>query len=546
MSHPAQSCGPTVSQDRCLGDFPDNRCYLCTSQQSGQLQDLDDWCEPGCLECRDHPSEILQHRVQDDGRRFLKPHGTPPNRDAQGYLRDLKSMGPGNVNALRVPYVINYERAPCHDNDAIECFYVGDEREDKGICSCMPGPRLATAIPGQPSRCNDGVLIDAEHVAMLPECGSWTGSTQDVRMDCRHVNEHENLVVQLGSDGLLNASVHRTTPGSCFANMLIACHGRAVGSRCGGAWANFTGLPPGSRVPPTYYNETGTGVFNRFRVRSNTAAIRAQPGEPSAVRNAKNAVLEWMKNWRDDPDFQALENNQVIAGQAVDVWDRWFDPGPIPKTALPIVTVYPNCLLRESRRGVRAELRVRQASIRMSLYANCVSHRAGHLEDSVRMYPQARVRIRAECEVTARILGDAGGVFSRPWLGPAGNYTPTITNPNTGPYPAVLPEFEHILYRDSSGTIFEPPLVVEWWGMLGSFSNPPTTNRWRADARFAGIAGMDISCGNLVAALDGQFNGEGPLSIPAWPYMGEWASKQVPPGNPNQIYEGAISLAIGV
>jgi hypothetical protein len=229
--------------------------------------------------------------------------------------------------------------------------------------------------------------------------------------------------------------------------------------------------------------------------------------------------------------FNALDyQNQTSVGNS-DYWRRSWETGGTPKLELPIVYSYPNSYLRHSGCSVSAYLRLQYVSFELSLIAKMV-HKGAYLDPNyeLEVYPHARIRIRIECVVTAT-LPDGGCVLPRTWMGPGHELPVTIDNADSSEaYPRISPDFEQLVCVDAEGVQSHPPIIVEWWGMLGSFSQPPTHNIWPVGAIRSGQASAMCPILRDTALKD--------LFIPAWPYANQSRAQ-----DPNQVYTGGVTLA---
>jgi hypothetical protein len=157
-----------------------------------------------------------------------------------------------------------------------------------------------------------------------------------------------------------------------------------------------------------------------------------------------------------------------------------------------------------------------------------IAHRLRVSGNALLVIPHARFRIRAECVVTAVLTSSDPCKIVRPWIGKGQEDVITIDNAIQGHFPEVSPAYEDIIFVDAQGRTSEPPVMVEWWGMRGSYSTPETENIWGVRPS---RGQPDLLCGHLRQALTG-------LAIPGWPYYDE--SKH---SDPNQVYEGAMVLS---
>jgi hypothetical protein len=355
-----------------------------------------------------------------------------------------------------------------------------------------------------------------------------------VLVDCRAVNDHENIRVVMGGERLFNLSSHRTK--GCLSNMLIPCGARTFTTQCEDA---YTDPETGESHRGVYYWGSG-GATPRWpsfvRLLTNTAQIRLRSGQSSSVIDAKNAVLAHIATGNfiiiepGSPiplvvDFRQLDyvSHQPNGIGHADHWRRDADLRLVSRSSLPIAYSYPNSYLRQSGCRVDAQLRIRAITMEMSL----IAQRLRVTNRVLFVIPHARFHIRAECVLTATIASPEPCTVSRPWIAEGHEDVVTIDNSVTGQYPEVRPQFEDIIFVDDRGRTSEPPVIVDWWGMLGTYSTPPTGDIWagRPDDGQA-----DLICGNLRQALNG-------LSISGWPSYDESLHS-----DPNQIYAGRIGL----
>jgi hypothetical protein len=244
-------------------------------------------------------------------------------------------------------------------------------------------------------------------------------------------------------------------------------------------------------------------------IQPNTAALRVPLGGSPTI-DAKNAVLAKIASdfvFPPTPQnpfptkFDRLDYfvSQPGYERASDYWRRDWNGGGLAKLLLPEVYSYPKSYLRMSGCGVSAKLRIRSVAFELSLIAY-----RGRVTKTAPMtvWPHARVRIRAECVVTASesLVHPSGGVCEE-----------TISNSGGGHYPAVTPGAEDIVFVDGMDRISDPPTMVEWWGMLGTFSSPRNS---AVLSHSGSYLNKDQGCPELLRSLRGLF-------VPAWPYMSQ-------------------------
>jgi hypothetical protein len=350
------------------------------------------------------------------------------------------------------------------------------------------------------------------------------------------VNQHENYRVVMGGERLFNMTSHRTS--GCLVNMLIACGGRSfeVGEPCSAYYENSDG----ESTRTIYYWSSADGESSRWpkfvRLTTRAAKLKSGLGRPQAVIDAKNAVLAMVQNSgfvvprpglpSVSVNFQQLDyvSQQLNGIGHADHWRRDADMRSVQRLSLPIAYSYPNSYLRQSGCPVSAQLHIRAITMEMSL----IAHRLRVSGNVLIVIPHARFRIRAECVVTAVLTSPNPCKIARPWIGEGQEDVVTINNTVQGHFPEVSPTYEDIIFVDVLGRPSEPPVMVEWWGMLGSYSTPETGNVWAGRPSFGQ---PDLLCGHLRQALTG-------LTIPGWPYYDE--SKH---SDPNQVYEGVMVLS---
>jgi hypothetical protein len=520
-------------------EWKDDRAWSCIKKFDNLTLDDLYGCGTGCANCEDSPSNLISgnHDLR-GGVRFMQPSVFPPNRDAGGFIRDLASGrfeddNPTNDTWLRVPQTIAYERAPCYQNygiggapDSKECFYRGPLSQSRGQCSCWPQSHKE---PSPRTDCTYGEAVNSPLRGYLHDCQGFTNSAKII-VDCREVGEPGNTRVVMGGEKLFNMTSHRT--GGCVSNMLITCGGRSLPTQCPDAYETDDGQ---STRHFFYWHTAGEGPkWPSFVRLANSTRLRATG---NAVVDAKNAVLRAVaqntfNHRRDDGslvnvNFQQLDYvaHEPNGWFSADYWRRDAVGDGLAKSFLPVVYSYPRSYLRQTRCAVTAELRIRSIAFELSLIALNRRFRPG----SKVTYPHGRVRIRAECVVTAALVDGANScTLDRPWLGDkVPPLTVTIDNAGSGHYPVVSPGFEDIVFVDGQGRESDPPVMVEWWGMLGSFSTPKTVNVWTPGS----LGTMDGQCGRLREVLSG-------VRIPAWPYGSESL-----PDDPNQVYAGDVELS---
>jgi hypothetical protein len=231
----------------------------------------------------------------------------------------------------------------------------------------------------------------------------------------------------------------------------------------------------------------------------------------------KNKVLRYLATRTEDPNFRQLDKDSNI----VDLWSRSYDGAGLQAGSLPIIATLSG-RTQQSGCPLLVQLRLVRATIQMSLIAFRML-----FNGNIHVRPFARVRIRAECVATASLVNGENtcsrGIQNLPDGGLLhvvnGGLVPNVGSPN---WPRVEPPLDSIVYLAEDGTPINPPPIVEWWGMLGKFSDPPAENVWPDFSE--GHSGMGYGhdneyggsnagrCLRLAESLSG-------LMIPAWPYF---------------------------
>jgi hypothetical protein len=231
-----------------------------------------------------------------------------------------------------------------------------------------------------------------------------------------------------------------------------------------------------------------------------------------AAVDASNAVLRAVTrdtfNQPTDPqqpvNFRQLDYDAPQAGSIdgnnsrLDSWSRqvsWFD---MPVEDLPSVVRLPDSRLAYSDETVLAEIVLQRVTMLLSLVAHRECRRRGFNVDcnteTNETIPFARFRIIADCALRISL--------------PDGTQE-------------LAPVSQPVVYVDQDDREFIPRTRVQWWGMLGHFSDPETEN----------IAGDNPNlCLGLAEGLSG-------LKIPGWPWMSD-----ADPRRPNQLYKGKVVL----
>jgi len=502
----------------------ESRLYSCqTPLEPNEIgQGTSRGCEVGCANCYDYPvSSLINHFVPTNGRRFLAPSLSFPNRAADGLMHDL------GREPMRIPRVARFKRAACWHNNGLEEF---------GTCQCDCWPGNSTLSDGVV--CPDGTPVDGEVTGAYHDCYAYTDYDSPPQTECRHTNDHYEVPVELGAGRLFNAANHRTN--GCLVNLMMLCAGAAPSSHCSGSFLNMgrtgayyydwlTGtiveFPPYCPGTGTcfYMNPTtdGRGVrqfFNRLYIKGNTARLRNVNSDP--VIDAKNAVLRHLagRSEFDQIDFKGVDGDSSL----IDYWSRSMSRvSGTPNLSMPAVWEYPLSHLRNAGCLIPATLRLRDASIQMSLYI--VQKKGSPTNVQI---PYVTIRIRAECVVT---VPSTLCPLIRPWADDPTEIELRIDNEGNGHLPVVTPSLDDMVFVDAAGRISNPPVIVEWWGMLGAFSDPQTANIY--DSHGEGIRNLGNVCQHLWDTIQQQN-----IVVGGWPYAPSSS------GSPNQVYEGQLVL----
>ena len=499
---------------------------------SGDIRNLFG-CDVGCVPCADYPDELFSpvNAPSREGKRWLHPDPSGQPRNASGAIHDLPSNTP-----VRVPSGgVSYLKAPCWDNYGIECF-------GSDSCECFPASFVVDGAPGEPQHCANGEECGALLEGLIPDLFGYTGTSffLDDAVSCRRVREHGPLSVSFKGGALHQAILHRTI--GCAANFFIPCSAKVSASECQGSFLN---TPRPNIGPPVYYNESPSRQdLDTLRVLTNSTSVGISSPFLSTREKAeaglKNTVLSYIAARTDVPNFQQLNHDPTH----VEIWKRVFTGAGLQAIELPVV---PNTnlagRLTQSRCPVSVQLRLVEASIELNLVMYQTQE-----QGKIKMTPYARLRIRAVCipTVTTPIqacsreipgLENGGQLFVI-----NGGSVPNVGIPQ---WPRVseiknivtTPALDTITYL-SNDVVVTPPGVVEWWGMLGSFSDPKTQNLWPdfpgIDYGNDPIYGTSNSgrCKRMAHVLS-----DPPLKIPAWPYgsTGSTVGKQV--------YKGAVEIS---
>lgn len=503
----------------------ERRLYSCQDpDEPNQLgQGTSRGCDAGCANCLDFPlSSFLTHEVPTEGNRFLAPSFSNPNRAADGLIRDI------GKHPVRIPVAATkFRRAACWANDGLEGF---------GTCQCDCWPDHSNIVSVNGVNCPDGTPVGQPILGMIHDCYNYGNFNSPPVTECRLVNDHYEIPVIFNAGRLFNVANQRTH--GCMANLMVACAGAAVNSECSGSFLNmgrtgayfydwytgtFVDFPPycPDTGPCFYMDPASPSVrqqFNFIRILGNTTRLRNVNSDP--VLDAKNAVLEQLARLPEfnQMDFQGAQGNPVAA----DYWrrDMTIVPG-MPTTSMPSVWQYPLSHLRHSGCSAPATLRIRNATIEMSLY---IVQKTNYSEPS--QVPYATIRIRAECVVTVVPPTDCN--LSRPWSG-LDDVSLVVDNAG-GQYPVVTPPIDDMVFVDAQGRVSNPPVIVEWWGMLGEFSDPKTGN-----ILDRGV----VRPGNIQTACSRLWNNirDHRIIVGGWPYT---PSSLV--NGPDQVYEGQLNL----
>ncbi len=457
-------------------------------------------CEIGCCPCNDDNLRVM--RANPHGRRWMKPAPGDSNRDARGRRSALRANSP-----LRVPRHINFLRAPCYD-------FFGQEHFGADVCDCHPQPNPAPS--GDPFECENGEQVGEIIIGDYPDCffwmepRLWASSGAHPWLWCRTVENHGDVLVRLLANDLFQTLLTRgdhyhENEEPCTANGLVMCMENAPespcregggplwyyqGSQCRQLW-NFVELDLGAQAPAR-------------RPQLASAAFFSDPG----VLALKNAVLDAIATETFPDGGTGINFEQLDLTPQLSVWGRSYVGHGLPCELLTAAASLPGSYLTRTHQPVGAELVVQAASITLDLIPYRMEMRApGGPDRILHTYPYARLWIRAECRVR-------------------------VTLPDGSCVLAPDPQLPPIVYKDADGRyIAEPPRLVEWWGYLGQFSDPPTENiELHEDDSCFPDGSIEGICRLLASDLSG-------LVIPAWPAMAGTY-----PDTPNRLYTGEVHL----
>lgn len=470
-------------------------------------------CEIGCCPCSD--SNLLAMRASPWGRRWMKPAPGETNRNALGEQSNLVSNEP-----LRVPHHVNFLRAPCYAHPARE-FFGAD------VCDCHPPPNPAPDPDTE--RCEDGEEVGEILRGTFPDCFFWREDNWISSGDwlfCRTVENHGDVLVRLlpaspdiipftshlvrGDHGGDPLSVGGTPP--CTANAFVLCTENQPISPCrlGGGphvfynagpcrqiW-NFVEIDLGAEAPERRPQVAGDsffpdpGVLDLRNAVLDAVATETFPGDPDA-----------------DPPIQDVNFEQLDDVQGrLSAWGRSYLTGDIPCALMLAVADLPGSYQVYTHDPIVAELVVTAVTIKLHLVPYRMDMAEPGAADAIfETHPYARLWIRAECRIRLTLPDGSCRLAPNAQLGP-------------------------IVYVDSQDRVIaEPPRVVDWWAMLGAFSDPVTENiEFHENDGCFGAGTTDGICRTLASDLSG-------LIIPAWPAMaGSF------PSDPNKLYTGEVRL----
>ena len=541
--------------------------------QPGQLEQ--DVCAIGCPQVC--PGGSLTH-VGVSGSRWLKgiADENVTNRLANGMIGDLLSvnrdLSSGEVvwNARRVPHSIHFHRAVCYiqradpSNPAEECF-------DEDACDCEPPNIGVNEVDEFGNGYCDGVpangIVPGKYNDRFFYKGSlWGGVHNQAGIWCRLATEHHSQKARVVSDPRMftpeffrSEDRRNAKPVGCSSNVFVPCIGTRPPSECEEDVSNV-GAP---------YNPETYQSFSRVAL-LRTVGLRIPEGLPAgdtARLKVKNAILQELPNVAvdtlDQRSFVGPEQNNGL----IDTWSGEFNADlsiPITDASLRRVPdVLGECRLAQTGCALDCELIIVAVRVSMKFVGHLITKAgvASQFDDTRKaLYPHARIHVEMTVAPRAQLKHpDAGCQINETWW-PAddprhGRVTSIVVlNPEDEDYgtgaghlagfPRVAKAGEvgtadrmkwpdTIKYVDVDGVQFDPPERVEWWGMLGHSSNPPTEDVWDM-GEDPQLGDLPTSCCKILKMLSVDDRG---LTVPGWPTA--ISSK---PNDPNDLYDGSFGL----
>ncbi|MEK6675996.1 MAG: hypothetical protein AABZ47_10125 [Planctomycetota bacterium] len=549
------------------------QCPTYTEEQTFTCNDPDEFgqlnlnaCDKGCWPCKDDTGDLIGYKSQIDGSRWMQPHPTLPSRDARGKYHDLKSNEPH-----RVPPVMFYRRGVCYNARAPQSG-AGKECFNTDVCCCHPGASDVLSMATQ--RCPGGESTGQLLIGNSPDCVHYTGylwpGTSDF-MWCRTVFDHHEPIVELAGGGLFQSRFARTE--TCVDNLLIPCAASVPSSQCENSLRNE--IPP-IYSPGTYhYDQQGfqrwnfVNLDNRQYKMAGGNDLSRLPAERAEL-HIKNEALRYIgarqragtfpRPSGSLMDFRQLDfegyspASSLTNNSKLDLWSRSWEsnagnPGsPVACENLPVIFRLPSCTLRQLGCPVSVDIVLKRVRVSMSLVLQRICpDPTGRQSPStnVQMFPSARFLVEAECGIRATLAGPC--TVNRTWLDPPDTLSVAIQNdPFCEGFPGVVPNVDTIVYRHPgfsdgdnqvpAGTVFTPPIRVQWRGYLGRFSTPAAQDLYPfTSAPFGRPKCNDQNGINVQCQLGRQLCSN--IVIPGWPYSSDTA-----PSTPNNVYGGSVGM----
>jgi hypothetical protein len=391
-------------------------------------------------------------------------------------------------------------------------------------------------------------------------------------MWCRQPFEMSTHPIQGKAGRLNNVILIRNRP--CNINMMVVCAGRGPNSDCPNvSWANEINRPPNDpyagEETVNFWNQASisVGSFPLPRLRIRADMTERQVANVEAKNKALQAIMPRNKGGEafaetngDGPDIfrrvDYLAATQESNAQ-LDHWAKSWDMPPDGNTpdacghATEIPNMFGLCRLRGSSLPVNVTAHIVKAGYDLSIVPALIDFNEQKDQTREDWWIQifARGHLHAQIGLRAELLFPA--FIEREWLpenDPRRRVELRIVNtsdpdhPNAGfcqHWPIVAEvggpvvrenAIDEIVFVDPSGRDFDPPNVIDWWGMLGSSTLPVGSNEIAL-----GLDTPDISSNEHICRVALPVAMQTALKLQGWPTAIE-SNRD----DPTQIYEGEM------